>query len=217
MMQAGTLRPVLHYDGVMKINENNYDRALNIRTSGRDDSRMDAHRNPYEPTPYSVLERLAHAGEITRSDTLLDYGCGKGRTGIFLSAETGCRSIGIDYNENVLEDAFRNLKNSGMEEKVSFVRADAGEYDLPDEVTACYFFNPFSVEILRKVFRRINESYYRSPREIHLYFYYPSDEYEVFLQNADDFYLSSAIDCTDLFDGFNVREKTLIVKRLHFG
>ena len=199
----------------MKINDANYDRALNIRTAGRDDSRMDSHRNPYEPTPYSVLLRLAESGKITRNDTVLDYGCGKGRTGIFLSAQTGCQTIGIDFNENVLEDAYRNRKNSGLAGKTDFIKADAGEFEIPDSVTVCYFFNPFSVEILRRVFRRLDESYYRCPREIRLFFYYPSEDYLLFLDNQDNYCISGETDCTDLFDGINPREIILEVKRLH--
>ena len=39
--------------------EERWDRLLRIRTTGRDDSRADQYRYPYEPTPYCVLERLA--------------------------------------------------------------------------------------------------------------------------------------------------------------
>lgn len=39
-----------------------WDRLLRIKTAGRDDSSADQYRYPYEPTPYSVLERLAGSG-----------------------------------------------------------------------------------------------------------------------------------------------------------
>ena len=55
-----------------------WDRLLNIRTTGRDDSHFDQYRYPYEPTPYSVLERLANSGYIGKKNTVIDYGCGKG-------------------------------------------------------------------------------------------------------------------------------------------
>ena len=44
------------------MNEEKWDRLLQIRTGGRDDSSADQYRYPYEPTPYPVLERLANAG-----------------------------------------------------------------------------------------------------------------------------------------------------------
>lgn len=48
----------------MTENENKWDKLLRIKTSGRDDSRSDQYRYPYEPTPYSVLERLAFSEYI---------------------------------------------------------------------------------------------------------------------------------------------------------
>ena len=75
-----------------------WDRLLRIKTAGRDDSSADQYRYPYEPTPYSVLERLAGSGWIRKGNILLDYGCGKGRVGLFLSCQTRCRSIGVEYD-----------------------------------------------------------------------------------------------------------------------
>lgn len=64
-------------------NETRWDKLLHIQTMGRDDSNSDQYRYPYEPTPYSVLERLANTGYIRKNNTLLDYGCGKGRVDFF--------------------------------------------------------------------------------------------------------------------------------------
>ena len=77
-------------------NETRWDKLLHIRTMGRDDSNADRYRYPYEQTPYSVLERLANAGYMRKGNTLLDYGCGKGRVDFFLSCQTRCASIGIE-------------------------------------------------------------------------------------------------------------------------
>ena len=64
-------------------NETMWDKLLQIKTTGRDDSNSDQYRYPYEPTPYCVLERLAGSGYIRKRDILLDYGCGKGRVDFF--------------------------------------------------------------------------------------------------------------------------------------
>lgn len=61
----------------MADNDTTWDKLLQIKTSGRDDSNSDQYRYPYEPTPYSVLERLANSGLIRKKDVVLDYGCGK--------------------------------------------------------------------------------------------------------------------------------------------
>ena len=90
------------------MNEEQWDRLLRIRTSGRDDSNSDQYRYPYEPTPYPVLERLAGSGYIRKGNTLLDYGCGKGRADFFLSWQTRCRSIGVEYDKRIYEKALEN-------------------------------------------------------------------------------------------------------------
>ena len=48
--------------------ETQWDKLLRIHTSGRDDLLSDQYRYPYEPTPYSVLERLADSGLIRQTD-----------------------------------------------------------------------------------------------------------------------------------------------------
>lgn len=46
------------------MNDYQWDKKLRINTAGRDDSHADEYHYPYEPTPYSVLERLAESGLI---------------------------------------------------------------------------------------------------------------------------------------------------------
>lgn len=86
----------------------------------------------------------------------------------------------------------------------------AENYVVPAEVDRVFFFNPFSVEILRKVLAKIEDSYYENPREIQLFFYYPSDEYISELMTVDMLSFVDEIDCRDLFDGENPRERIMV-------
>lgn len=194
----------------MNMNEEKWDRLLQIRTSGRDDSHADQYRYPYEPTPYCVLERLADSGYLRKGNTLLDYGCGKGRVEFFLSWQTRCRSIGIEYDERIYEKAAENQKRAAAAGRVTFELADAEQFQVPEEADRIYFFNPFSLEILQKVISRIIASYYAAPREILLFFYYPSDEYISFLMTVDELTFSDEIDCGDLFQEKDPRERIVI-------
>lgn len=45
------------------------------------------------------------------------------------------------------------------------------------------------------------ESYYENPRELLLFFYYPSDEYISYLMTVDELVFSDEIDCRDLVSG----------------
>lgn len=192
-------------------NDLKWDKLLNIRTTGRDDSRADQYRYPYEPTPYSVLERLAVSGYITKKNKLVDYGFGKGRVGFYLSYQTRCRSVGIEYDERIFQDAESNRERSVSGRRTEFECRNGESYQPPADADRFYFFNPFSVELFRKVLGRIRSSYYENPREILLFFYYPSDEYVAFLMTGELTFLDE-IDCRDLFSGDDERERILIFK-----
>ena len=194
----------------MENRENTWDATLKIRTAGRDETNADQYHHPYEPTPYSVLERLADSGFFGNDDVVLDYGCGKGRVGFFLSHQTKARTIGIEYDERIYQDAVENRKNAPSKAKADFVLTGAEEYAVPAEVNRCYFFNPFSVEILHKVMARILESWYEAPREVFLFFYYPADEYVSFLMGVEELDFYDEIECDDLFPGKDNRERILI-------
>lgn len=59
------------------MNENEWDKLLKIHTTGTDNTDADQYRYPYEPTPYSVLERLGNSGWIRKENTLLVNGAAK--------------------------------------------------------------------------------------------------------------------------------------------
>ena len=189
--------------------ENNWDKLLQIRTGGRDETNADEYHHPYEPTPYCILERLAGSGFFGEKDVILDYGCGKGRVGFFLSYRTKARTVGIEYDARIYADALENRRNTLSRVKPEFVLTPAEAYEVPPEVNRCYFFNPFSVEILHKVMARIIESWYEAPREIFLFFYYPSDEFLAFLMMVEELDFYDEIECDDLFRG-DPRERILI-------
>ena len=190
--------------------EASWDQRLNIATTGRDDLGADQHHHPYEPTPYCVLERLAESGLIGEADVVVDYGCGKGRVDFFLSHETKAGTIGIEYDERICQAALENLHSAVSRAKAEFVLTRAEAYPLPAQVNRCYFFNPFTVEILHKVMARILESYYANPREMFLFFYYPADEYVAYLMGVEELEFYDEIECEDLFPGNDLRERILI-------
>ena len=190
--------------------ENEWDKLLQIQTCGRDELGADEYHHPYEPTAYSVLKRLAYSGLIGKDDVVLDYGCGKGRVGFFLSYRMKAKTIGIEYDERIYQGALENRQTTISRVKPEFILTRAEEYEVPAEVNRCYFFNPFSVEILHKVMARIIESWYENPREVFLFFYYPADAYISYLMTVDELEFYDEIECDDLFAGNDPRERIMI-------
>ena len=194
----------------MNDHERSWDLSLQRQTCGRDDTNSDEYRYPYEPTSYRVLERLAGSGLVGTDDVVLDYGCGKGRVGFFLSYRTKAKTIGIEYDDRIYQGALENQKTTISRIKPDFVLTRAEEYEVPPEVNRCYFFNPFSVEILHAVCARIIESWYEYPREVFLFFYYPADEYLSYLMTVNELEFYDEVECDDLFEGNDPRERIMI-------
>ena len=191
------------------MNDLQWDKRLKINTAGRDDYHADDHHYPYEPTPYAVLERLAEQGEFCSGQTLVDYGCGKGRAGFFLNRKTACSVIGVEYNPRIWQQAQKNWKTNGCNPDITFLCEDAARF-FPETADCFYFFNPFSIEILKTVLGQIKTAYYTAPRSMRLYFYYPNDLYVSHLMSADGLLFRKEIDCRDLFPNRDVRERILV-------
>ena len=179
-----------------------WDRRLGVQTAGREDERG-GRCMPYEPTPYAVLERLAAQGGLKRADHLLDVGCGKGRVAFFLAEAVGCRVMGIDHSEKLIAMAEANRARFAYPDRVRFLWERAERLD-PGDATAAFFFNPFSERVLGGVLRRLAGARRR------LFFYYPVDNYLDCLAAWPGLTRAGEIDCRDLFDGENPRERILI-------
>ncbi len=194
--------------------EQQWDKLLKIKTSGRDDTKSDCFRYPYEPTPYAVLERLANSGFIRKQDIVLDYGCGKGRVDFLLAYQTRAHCIGVEYDERIIAVARENQNTAVSAGRVEILLGNAETFPVPQNVNRIFFFNPFSVEILQKAMTRILESYYETSREMLLFFYFPSPEYISYLMTVDELSFYDEIDCSDLFEENKDREKIVIFQML---
>ncbi len=192
------------------------DAKLHIDTVGRNDSFSTDHLYPYEPTSYPVLDRLIESGYIGREDRVLDYGCGKGRVPIYLNNKIGCRTIGVELMDGFYGDALRNVESYLKHVKdadktdIEIVHLSAQKYEIPKSVNRFFFFNPFSIAVFKSVMGRVMESYYGKERRMILFFYYPQDEYIAYLSAIDEVMFVDEIDCTDLFEEKDLRNRIMI-------
>ena len=124
--------------------------------------------------------------------------------------QAGCSCCGVEADDRIYAAGMENLETAVSSGKVTLECAEAENYIIPPEVDRFYFFNPFSVEILRKAIARILESWYDNPREILLFFYYPSDEYIPYLMTVPELMFTDEIDYRDLFPKEDDREKIMV-------
>ncbi len=188
-----------------------YDKLLHIKTNGRDDSNSNFINYPYEATPYCVLERLAYSGYIKKKEYIIDFGCGKGRVDFYLAYCTKVNMIGVEYDKRLYNSAITNKETALSKNRTSFYLSEASLFNIDDNITGAYFFNPFSVEVLEKVINNIKISLSNNLREFKLFFYFPSLEYLYYIAN-NNIEIIDKIDCSDLFKENKDREYILVCK-----
>lgn len=176
-------------------NDLEWDDKLNVSTNICDDSQEDDDNYGYDPTPYIVLEKMVRLDLLKKDDVIVDYGCGKGRACFFLNSQVGCKVIGIDFSSRLLEMANENLKRYGNDGNIIFINSKAEDY-VPTDANCFYFFNPFSTKIFRQVLKRIGESYEKRPRDILIFFYHGTIEYELYLPTETRLELIESVEFT---------------------
>ncbi|WP_462413171.1 methyltransferase [Neobacillus sp. Marseille-QA0830] len=197
--------------------EHYYDKLLNIKT--RDEQQgfhKSLHYHRYEPTPYSGLEELFKHYEVEPSDRVVDFGCGKGRLNFYIHHFYHATVVGIEMSEELYGRALANqtsyLKRTKTRpDKLHFLCCLAEEYPIDPLDNCFYFFNPFSVQVFRKVVNNILLSAERFPRDMGLILYYPSEDYIYHLENYTVFECEKEIQVPYMYQ-HNPNERFLIYR-----
>lgn len=175
-----------------------YDTLLNIQTAEQKGFTQNIHYHRYEPTSYYGLEVLFNEYELERADSVVDFGCGKGRLNFYIHYRFGARTTGIEMDEKLYKLAMENRDRYAKKmrkgsNEISFYLGIAEEYLIESNQNIFYFFNPFTVQIFIKVVNNILLSIEERPRKVDIILYYPSQEYIHFLERQTPFVLMKEI------------------------
>lgn len=193
-----------------------YDKLLHVKTGANKYTKYpdELHHHPYEPTLYGALDALFADYELKKGSQFVDFGCGKGRLNFYIHYFHNVRVKGVEMDEGLLAEALVNLQHylhhaKKYEEAIEFICCLAEEYQIDPADTHFYFFNPFSIDIFRKVIHNILRSAEKTEREIALILYYPQDDYIRFLDKDTSFELQKEVIVPGLFEQ-NPYERFLI-------
>jgi SAM-dependent methyltransferase len=100
------------------------------------------------PTHPLVVERMLDMAKVTDKDVVVDLGSGDGRT-VIAAARRGARSIGFEYNPDMVELSRRLAKEAGVSEKATFVQGDMYEADFSKATVLALFLLPSNLEKLK--------------------------------------------------------------------
>jgi SAM-dependent methyltransferase len=156
---------------------------LGVDTVGADAWGAQAYRgingNHYLPLQYAlvgnVLRDVRKELRDVRPEVFLDYGSGKGRVVLAAAQHPFKRVLGVEIVESLSEIARANIATAKrrLRAPIEVVTMDATTFEVPDDVTVVYLYNPFLGAVLAEVQKRIERSLSRQPRDLRLYYACP--------------------------------------------
>lgn len=194
-----------------------YEKLLNIKTTGEELwSDKINHYHPYQATLYEALEDLFKEYSLTTNDNIVDFGCGKGRLNFYINYHFNSTVTGIEMDDKYYKECLLNKENylkmhKKSSNKINFECCLAQDYQIKPLENKFYFFNPFSVQIFRKIIDNIIISAYEYNKAVDLILYYPSEDYIYYLENETSFILHKEIPISNLY-GKDSQEVFLIYK-----
>lgn len=86
----------------------------------------------YHPGRLKLTERLGELLALQPRDRVLDVASGLGTSAIFLAERFGCQVVGVDFSENIVEQANANVSQAGLTDYVRFEAGDAENLSFED-------------------------------------------------------------------------------------
>jgi SAM-dependent methyltransferase len=138
----------------------------------------DEETHPYEPAEWRTLKRALPRRTVGPEDVFVDLGSGMGRPVLMATEYPFKRVIGVELSPQLHEAAVANLAKARVErpERVEFVCGDVREYEVPDDVTFVFLYNPFSGEVFDAAMRQVFASYDRRPRALRIVYRFPLED-----------------------------------------
>ena len=93
------------------------------------------------PTPEEVVDRMLTMAQVGPSDFVVDLGSGDGKI-VIAAAKRGAKSLGIEYNPDMVKLAQDNARKAGVSDRASFRRADIFETDFSQATVITLYLLP---------------------------------------------------------------------------
>ena len=152
------------------------DGVIGVDQLGFDDPRFVR----YQPAGVWALRRILRPRDVSEDDVFVDFGSGKGRVVLQAALHYPFRRVyGVELSEQLHRVAQRNVEQSRDRLRcrdVQLVTADVRDFEIPDDVTIAFFFNPFVGEVFDTVITRLLNSVDRRPRPLRIIYGNPREE-----------------------------------------
>jgi SAM-dependent methyltransferase len=104
------------------------------------------------PTPPDVVAAMLKLAEVGENDILYDLGCGDGRIVVAAAKLCGCHAVGCDIDPLRIQDALKNVRAAGLEDRVSIEHKDLFTIDIkPATVVTLYLTTEYNTNLFPKL------------------------------------------------------------------
>ena len=93
------------------------------------------------PTPQALVDQMLRMAKVTADDYVVDLGSGDGRT-VITAARLGAKTLGVEYNPDMVEVSRANAAKDGIGEKAKFIQGDIFATDFSDATVVTMFLLP---------------------------------------------------------------------------
>jgi len=90
----------------------------------------DSHLGQFLGTPDELILPLLDCCQLSETDILYDLGCGDGRVVITAARERGCRAVGIEEDDTLVEMATSQINQHNLADRVNVYRGDVRDADI---------------------------------------------------------------------------------------
>ena len=105
---------------------------------------------PYVPTPDKVVKKMLEIAKVGPEDVVYDLGCGDGRIVITAVKDFNAKkAVGIDINDERIQEATKNVKENGVEGKVFIRKGNFFEENISEATVVTMFLLTNVNEMLR--------------------------------------------------------------------
>jgi hypothetical protein len=147
------------------------------------------HAQPYFPSSFMFMHEIfSNPNVVCNGATLVDYGSGMGRVMLFAATLPFQRIIGVEISSMLCEIATKNIREYYRRSQKhlpswSVVNMDVRQFEVPEDATIFYLYNPFDATVLTEVLDRILQSVSSHPRRCIVIYANPVHE-EVFMRRG---------------------------------
>ncbi len=128
----------------------------------------------YQPTRIRHFRKFMKRFNFPEGQVFVDIGSGKGK--ILLLASQYCfkKVIGVELSQVLCQVARENISiyqnKTGKSYNIEVVESDVMQYQVPDDASVFYLYNPFESRIMQVILQNIQSSLKNNPRKVWIVF-----------------------------------------------